>query len=59
MKLEEIREIALQHGIKPGKSKKADLIRAIQAAEANEQCFEAGKSDHCGQNSCLWKPLCC
>jgi hypothetical protein len=58
MKLEEIKEIAQQHGIKTGKMKKAELIRTIQSAERNEQCFEAGKADNCGQDACLWRSDC-
>lgn len=59
MKLDDIREIARQHGIKSGKIKKAELIRTIQNAELNEQCFEAGKAGSCGQDACLWRSLCC
>lgn len=58
MKLEEIKEIAKQHSIKVGKLKKAELIRAIQQAEGNEACFEAGKSAECGQEGCLWRSDC-
>lgn len=59
MKLEEIKEIAQQHGIKAGKMKKAELIRSIQNAEQNEQCFETGKTDSCDQVTCLWRGDCC
>ena len=58
MKLEEIKEIAKQHNIKSGKSKKADLVRAIQDAERNEVCFETGIADNCGQDACLWREDC-
>jgi hypothetical protein len=58
MKLEEIKEIAKQHDIKAGKLKKAELVRAIQAAEQNEICFETGQASACGQEECLWKPDC-
>jgi len=58
MKLDEIKEIARQHNIKPGKMKKNELIRAIQQAEGNEQCFDTGKADQCGQESCLWREDC-
>ena len=58
MKLDEIKEIAKQHGIKAGKMKKADLIQAIQNAEANEACFESGQVDSCGQAECLWREDC-
>lgn len=58
MKLEEIKAIAKQHGIKAGKLKKADLVRAIQLAEGNEVCFETGQADECGQAECLWRTDC-
>lgn len=58
MKLEEIKEIAKQNDVKVGKMKKAELIRAIQLAEGNDACFEAGKVSHCGQGECLWRVDC-
>lgn len=58
MKLDKIREIAKKHGIKPGKSRKDELIRGIQAAESNEQCFGKGMNDVCRQGTCLWKDIC-
>ena len=58
MKLEEIRTIAKQHGIKTGKMKKAELVRAIQQAEGNTQCFETGIAAECGQDDCLWREDC-
>jgi len=58
MKLDEIKEIARQHNINPGKMKKHELIRAIQQAEGNEQCFDSGKAAECGQEGCLWRDDC-
>ena len=58
MRLEEIREIAKKHKIKASKMKKAELVKAIQEAEANEACFESGKAEACGQESCLWREDC-
>lgn len=58
MKIDELKEIAKQHNIKVGKMKKADLVRAIQDAEHNEQCFGTGKADSCGQDACLWREDC-
>ena len=58
MKLDEIREIAKQHQIKTVRMKKAELIRAIQQAEGNEQCFDSGKAATCGQEMCLWREDC-
>lgn len=58
MTLNEIKEIARQHNIKAGKKKKSDLVRNIQHAEGNEQCFENGKASFCGQQSCIWRADC-
>jgi hypothetical protein len=58
MKIDELKEIAKRHGIKTGKMKKADLVRAIQGAEGNPQCFETGISPECGQDACLWREDC-
>ena len=58
MKLEDIKAIAKQFDIKAGKMKKAELIRAIQRAEGNEDCFESGKAACCGQDACLWREDC-
>lgn len=58
MKLEQIKEIAKQHDIKPGKLKKAELVQAIQLAEGNDVCFETGRAAGCGQVECLWRTDC-
>lgn len=58
MKLEEIKAIAQQHSIKVSKLKKAELVRAIQSAEGNEQCFEVGNAATCGQSGCSWRGIC-
>ena len=58
MKVEEIREIATNKGIRPGKMKKSELVRAIQREEGNNRCFDTRFADWCGQNSCLWREDC-
>lgn len=58
MRLEEIKEIARQHGIKVGKLKKAELVRTIQSAEGNEACFGTARVSECGQERCLWRSDC-
>lgn len=58
MKMEEIKSIGDLHSIKVSKLKKADLVRAVQKAELNEQCFEAGKLATCGQVGCSWRDIC-
>lgn len=58
MKIEQIREIAKQRGVKTGKMKKGEIIRAIQEAEGNPTCFDTGKAAECGEMSCLWREDC-
>ncbi len=53
MLVKEIREIAKKHGVKVGKLNKTDLIRSIQLAEGNFDCF--GKAANgCDQTECVW-----
>lgn len=58
MRIEEIKEIARIRGVKTGKMKKADIIRAIQQLEGNPACFDTGKATECGQDNCLWREDC-
>jgi hypothetical protein len=52
MKVAEIKIIALQKGIKPGKMKKADLIRTIQGQEGSITCFESAVNPITGTKPC-------
>ena len=58
MKVEELKKLARAHGIKVAKMKKADLIRSIQRAEGNNDCYNTGSADTCGQTGCLWRDDC-
>ena len=58
MKVAEIKEIAKLHNIKIGKTKKSELVRAIQQVEGNLACFDSGKAAQCGQDGCLWREEC-
>ena len=58
MRLPEIQSIARGKGLRPGKMKKIDLIRAIQNEERNRPCFATGMLDRCGQGECLWREDC-
>ena len=63
MKIVKIRQIAQQKGIKSGKMKKADLIRAIQNQEGNSICFESAVNpltamDPCDLSACSWRSDC-
>jgi hypothetical protein len=39
MVMQEIRDIAREIGIKPGRLSKIDLVRTIQQTEGNNTCF--------------------
>ena len=58
MKITEIKEIAKQYNLKFGKATKSELVRYIQEAEGNQQCFASSLSAECGQHSCAWREDC-
>lgn len=58
MNITQIKAIAKERGVKPGKMKKEELIRAIQQAETNPECFNTNFSQQCGQDECLWRGDC-
>lgn len=57
MKLNDIRKIAKNMGLKAGKVKKADLIKKIQESEGNFTCFQTA-GDFCDQEACCWRSDC-
>ncbi len=59
MNLKDIKEIAKQHGVKKaGRMRKDELIRSIQRAEGNFDCFGTAVSGECAQTDCLWRGDC-
>lgn len=58
MKLEEVRAIARSHSIKPGNLSKTALIRMVQAAEGNFDCYATACSGECDQVGCCWREDC-
>jgi len=56
--MKEIRVVAKQRGIKPGKLNKLNLIRLIQKGEGNNECYASTQSSNCGQITCLWREDC-
>ncbi len=54
----DVKRIAGKHGIKTGKMKKSEIIRSIQRAEGNFDCFGSAVSGECTQGDCLWKKDC-
>lgn len=57
MRMEEIREMAKALGVKAAKMKKTELIRAVQAAEGNFQCFGTA-TGYCDQYGCAFRDDC-
>lgn len=58
MDLKDIKGIAQKQGVKTGKMKKKEIIRAIQRAEDNFDCFGTAVSSQCSQSDCLWREDC-
>ena len=57
IKMPEIKQKAKALGITPGKTKKAELIRAIQQAEGNIPCFGTSNGQ-CAYNDCCFLADC-
>ena len=57
MNLTEVKSKAKEVGVSVGKMKKPDLIRAIQVAEGNTDCFETPEGS-CDQESCCFRNDC-
>ncbi len=57
MTTKEIRKRAKKLGLKVESDSKTELVRAIQAAEGNPQCFATGRSS-CEQTQCAWLEDC-
>ena len=58
MRLEKIQKMAKAMGIPSLKMKKAQLIRAIQRAEDNIECYGTKRVDNCQEMACFWKSDC-
>ena len=58
MELKEIRSIARKRGIPYAGMVKEDLIRAIQRAEGNFDCYGTATEEECDQEGCLWREDC-
>ncbi|MDZ7662618.1 hypothetical protein [Thiohalophilus sp.] len=58
MQIQDIRQIAKQHGLKTSRQSKVELVRQIQSAEGNFNCFATAVNGICDQQSCLWREDC-
>jgi hypothetical protein len=55
--VKELKVMAKDLGIKPVNLRKAELIKSIQIAEGNFDCFGTAE-DYCDQTNCLFLPDC-
>jgi len=58
MQMQDIREKAKEYGLKTSGMKKQDLIKQIQVAEGNFDCFATAYDGICDQAGCLWRDDC-
>jgi hypothetical protein len=58
MNLKDIKDIAKSQGIKVGNMKKENIIRSIQRAEGNFDCFGTAIAGECDQMNCIWRGDC-
>ncbi len=58
MNMQEIKSIAKNHGVKPGKLSKVALVKTIQLAEGNFDCFATAYAGDCDQVQCIWREDC-
>jgi hypothetical protein len=56
MKMADIKAIAKERGIKPGKMNKTALIQTIQTQEGNVPCYKTRTA--CYQEDCCWRHSC-
>lgn len=58
MNMQEIRDIAKEHGIKTSRMSKMNLIKGIQLSEGNFACFATAVDGICDQTGCIWRNDC-
>jgi hypothetical protein len=58
MNANEIKAMAKKKGVKTDKMQKAEIIRAIQRAENNLDCYGTDRVQNCNERNCLWLSDC-
>lgn len=58
MTVKQIKDIARQKNVRTGNMKKEPLVRAIQKAEGNFDCFGTATAGICDQIGCIWREDC-
>lgn len=58
MKFQAIQNMAKAFGLPAYRVKKMDLIRSIQKAEGNVDCYGTERVNNCKEHACMWRPDC-
>jgi len=58
MRFQDIQKMAKQMNINTYRMKKTDLIRGIQRAENNIECYGTERISSCQEEACLWRSDC-
>lgn len=58
MNMKHIRSLAKSLEVEPGQLSKPELIRQIQIAEGNFDCYASAKDGECDQLGCTWRSDC-
>jgi hypothetical protein len=58
MKFHDIQKMAKSFNGYTFRMKKPDMIRAIQLAENNIDCYGTARVEICGEETCLWRKDC-
>ncbi len=58
MQMKKIKEIAKKNDVASENMSRTELIRAIQRAEGNCDCFATMHVNDCNQLNCLWRVDC-
>lgn len=58
MNMHSIRQVAKTLKVDPGKLSKTQLIRKIQHAEGNFECYATALDGECDQLDCAWRADC-
>lgn len=58
MNIKEVRQIAKARAVKSARLSKAELIRNIQRAEDNFDCYGSNYDGTCDQTECSWREDC-
>ena len=58
MTFTEIQKMAKSMGINTYRMKKTDMIRSIQRAEKNIDCYNTERVKNCHENACGWSGDC-